>query len=176
MHHVHRLSLLALLLAGCGAQPAPTPAAPPAEEARAAGLRTDHTPIQALAAEILAAHDHNRDGAITFGRTEKQSSGSELYRLVERSDDRPDQRPYTVRRLLYTRKTLFYAADVNGDMRVPRSEIVQLISRFDLDRDGALSRKTWLGWATLKPAQELERFKAAYGEQLVSDVTQTVSP
>lgn len=159
------------VVAGCGAQPAIAPlAATPAVQAQALFAKS----VNKIVTDILIQYDHNKNGTIElerptgggfwrrvgnllFWRDERVRSVSSTYTLN-------DELTLTTR--VYTQFPLFFAADANQDKQLTGEELHQFIAeRYDTDHDGQLDAK---GLAFWRAKNEIETFKADFGERLMS--------
>ena len=162
----------ALLLAGCGHG---APAAPAAARAKVVqpvatrGIFNQPVVIDAWLNDALHRYDHDRDGDLDlarggwFARDERERQ--ETVRQVER-----DERGQVVRirytTYTYTLRDLFYAADRDADRLATRSELTAVLTKFDGDANGELTRRGLWGLITFKPKGEYDHFRAAYGERM----------
>lgn len=124
--------------------------------------------IQALAADIMAKYDHNKNGVIDI----QKSSKSTLGKIFEQSETtRSNTNVYgtdsiNVSSTRYSSETLFRAADRNGDMKVTRDELESTIKMFDKNNDNMLESESIFKRLTGKKG-ELQDFNRNFGEKLV---------
>ncbi len=171
---VTALTLASLLLAACGTSPVVSPTALTAAVPNTQAQALFDKSVRKLVNDIFVAYDHNRNGQIELERPSGGSLLSRIGNFLFWRDDRvrsvtstyTENDQLTVTTRVYTRFPLFFAADADHDKRVTIDELTTFINlNYDTNHDGQLDAR---GLAFWHEKNELERFNADFGEQLIT--------
>lgn len=110
-------------------------------------------PVNRIVNDAMNRYDQNRNGVIDLdaspykdesfydeSRTERQ--GNTTYRITDR----------------YSNEDLFIKSDVNNDQKVTKEELSDFVSKYDTDKNGKLSVRSFWDTITGKPKGELDIF------------------
>lgn len=126
--------------------------------------------INRIVDDAFNRYDQNRNGTIDLdsnpnkdesfydeSRIEKQ--GNTTYRIVDR----------------YSNEDLFVKSDTNQDNKVTKEEVAAFVSKYDTDKNGKLSERSFWDWVGGKPKGELDVFNSEIPERRREIFRQVIS-